>query len=402
MAGATTRPPVPVTGDGTAVDWWFAFKFNAQTYAGRVKTATERHGIFGGTLEGYDDAAGEGKTFSQRYARASSADPTLRLGEGCIGTTRTDPLGATFAQIYDGSCYYVVWNDQLYGDPVRNRDAPWGHSKGVAAWNEGGEGMVLQVSTPSWPASGNRAHPRKTDGNTLGYIKDDDIEVSQHFFALRLTPAALEHVLEALVNAHVVTDPSLPQLVRNGGPARVQALVASLGREPATPACTTQTLSTGVTLISKPSALCAPPWQLVSAALGGVDLRVASWWDRPQIYSTTRTTPIGCWKPPLGTPGAVQIATSGTWQGKRIGLTGGSGDEYNHAKLGVSTDPDHPYVIFGDMNQQGALCEGYAEPGQKCESSQNGRGGLFYALRHTGLFEQLTQLLGGDSAPVRP
>jgi hypothetical protein len=54
------------------------------------------------------------------------------------------------------------------------------------------------------------------------------------------------------------------------------------------------------------------------------------------------------------------------------------------------------------MNQQGALCEGYAEPGQKCESSQNGRGGLFYALRHTGLFEQLTQLLGGDSAPVHP
>src|SRR5947199_2640123 len=32
--------------------------------------------------------------------------------------------------------------------------SPWGHSKGVLAWNDAGEGFVMQVSTPSWPASG--------------------------------------------------------------------------------------------------------------------------------------------------------------------------------------------------------------------------------------------------------
>ena len=40
--------------------------------------------------------------------------------------------------------------------------------------------------TGSWPGSGSSAEPRKKDGNTLGYINDDNLEVSQHFFALKL------------------------------------------------------------------------------------------------------------------------------------------------------------------------------------------------------------------------
>src|SRR5207253_6991089 len=63
---------------------------------------------------------------------------------------------------------------------------PWGHSKGTLAWNDAGEGFVLQVTTPSWPAAGSNKFPRKTDGNTLGCVKDDNVEVSQHFFALKL------------------------------------------------------------------------------------------------------------------------------------------------------------------------------------------------------------------------
>src|SRR5271167_5276619 len=93
--------------------------------------------------------------------------------------------------------------------------APWGHSKGMLAWNDAGDGLVMQVSTPSWPAAGSATFPRKTDGNTLGCVKDNDVQVSQHFFALRLTKDDLVKVLMALNNASIVTDPKNPQLVNN-------------------------------------------------------------------------------------------------------------------------------------------------------------------------------------------
>ena len=126
---------------------------------------------------------------SQQYVFATSAAPTLVKGTECLGATLEDPLGATFAQIYNTpGYYYVLWNDQFYNNPIENMDSPWGHSKGMVAWNDDGQGMVMQVSTPSWPAAGS-AIPRTSDGNTLGCVKDDDIEVSQHFFALKLTKA---------------------------------------------------------------------------------------------------------------------------------------------------------------------------------------------------------------------
>ena len=98
-----------------------------------------------------------------------------------------------------------------------------------------------------------------------------------------------------------------------------------------------------------------PPWQMVSSLLGGEPLRVASWWQDPEIPSTTATTAISCWDAALSTKtGAVQIATTGTWQGTTIGLKGGASPAGNHAKIRVSTGT-HPYAIFGDMNQQGSL-----------------------------------------------
>src|SRR5687768_7306797 len=65
-------------------------------------------------------------------------------------------------------------------------------------------------------------------------------------------------------------------------------------------------LSSGVQLISKPSKLHVPPWQLVSAALGGVSLRAATWWAAPKIPTTTASTPIACWDSALGRPGSVE------------------------------------------------------------------------------------------------
>jgi hypothetical protein len=91
----------------------------------------------------------------------------------------------------------------------------------------------------------------------------------------------------------------------------------------------------------------------------------------------------------------VEIATTGQWAGQSIGLTGGLGADFNHAKIGVSTSGTEHYAIFGDMNQQGALS------GADCASSQNGRGGLFYAIDNQELSDSLASLIKGDSAPTK-
>ena len=349
--------------------------------------------VFGGEVQDY-------KWFGQQYVYASNENPSLQQGSACAGDTMSDPIGATFDQVYNNSFHYVIWNDQFYDDPAikgctKECGAPWGHSKGMLAWNDAGEGFVLQVTTPSWPASGNKKFPRKTDGNTLGCVNDDNVEVSQHFFALRLTKDDLVKVLMALQNASVVTDPKNPQIVNNGGPADVQELVQNLGIKSNSQDQTKAELSSGVELISKPSGLHVPPWQLISAVLGGVSLRAATWWANPKIYTTSLSTDITCWNDSLGKPGPVEIATTGNWAGKEFGLTGGPGPNFNHAKAGVSTAGNKHYSVFGDMNQQGSAS------GQKCSSSQNGRGGLFYVIDNAEFHGSLQTLLKGGTAPTK-
>lgn len=394
-------PPSPMADKNTPVDWMFAFKFNAATFPGctddGVTPVLGSTGIFGGTVDEYKSG------HSQQYVFATSASPTLVKGIECIGGTENDPLGATFGQIYNTpGYYYVVWNDQFYNDPIENMDSPWGHSKGMIAWNEDGEGMVLQVSTPSWPASASSLHPRQNDGNTLGCINDDDIEVSQHFFSVKLTKDDVASVLTALGNASIATNLSQPSIVNNGGPDDIQALVNALGKESKSKIVFQTTLSSGIQIISKPSSLAVPPWQMVSSQLNGIDLRVASWWASPNIYSSAAGQIPDCWDTSLARPGAVDIAISGIWDGTVIGLEGGMGKNFNHAKIGISKDPSQPLCIFGDMNQQGAMAPNYAHQGQTCSSSQNGRGGTFYVIDNPALFASITALLTGESAPVKP
>jgi hypothetical protein len=377
--------PTPLVKSGQPTDWWFVFKFNAESFP--ACGGAQRTCPFGGAVEQY-------KTFSQQFVFASSADHTLQPGGGCIGDTTGDPLGATFGQIYNDTFFYLIWNDQFYGDPLPNKDAPWGHSKGLLAWNSDGNGMVLQVSTPSWPGSGSSGEPRKTDGNTLGCVADNDVLVSQHFFALALTKPDVVAVLKALSNASVVTDPGKLQIVNNGGPSDIEALVNGLGKISKSTTVTTAVLSSGVRLISKPSDLNVPPWQMVSALLGGEPLRAATWWAKPEIPTTTASTAVGCWDQSLGAPGAVEIALTGTWQGKTLGFQGVGDPDGNHAKIGVSSGEDeHNYVIFGDLNQQGTL------DGPHCDSSQNGRGGLFFVLQDAQLSNRVRDLLQGETAP---
>jgi hypothetical protein len=193
----------------------------------------------------------------------------------------------------------------------------------------------------------------------------------------------------------VVTDPTDSQIVNNGGPSDVQKLVQNLGAKSGSATYTKEELSTGVELISKPSRLNVPPWQMVSAVLGSVSLRAATWWAAPKIYTTTPSTDIPCWDDSLGKPGPVEIATSGEWGGKAFGLTGGAGPNFNHAKVGVSVSGDDHYSVFGDMNQQGSISA------PKCSSSQNGRGGLFYVINNAELHDSLKNLLKGGTAPTK-
>ena len=393
QASAQPPAPAPLIAAGQPVDWWFVFKFNAAA-APTDPNASGRVCPFGGTPRNYRNG------FSQRYEAASSVDPTLSLRGDLVGTSDSDPVGATFAEIYNGDFSYVIWNDQFYGDPPvpgcsSYCRAPWAHSKGVLAWDDQGDGLVMQVTTPSWPASGSPRAPRESDGNTLGCVRDSDVKVSQDFFALRLSAGDVSAVLRALENAGVVTLPNDDQVVhlRSEGPAELRGLAQGLGNsQPPDPQLAQYTLSTNVRVISKPATLHAPPWQLVSAALGGEPLRVASWWTaRDRMPSTNGTT--GCWDRSVGgAPGRVEIAETGTGPNGPIGLEGGNGPNGNHAKIGVSLPGGHGLTIFGDMNQTGGLAS-------DCGEGQDARGGLFFVVSDPRLHSSVSSLLAGDTAP---
>ena len=134
-AAPSNDAPVPLLKAGHAVDWWFVFKFNSKAFPGCGGEAT-RTCSFGGDVQNY-------KAFGQQFVYASSENAALQKGSGCTGDTTSDPLGATFDEVYNNSFYYVVWNDQFYDDPAikgctKECGAPWGHSKGMLAWNEAG------------------------------------------------------------------------------------------------------------------------------------------------------------------------------------------------------------------------------------------------------------------------
>jgi|ERR1700722_18444900 len=163
-------------------------------------------------------------------------------------------------------------------------------------------------------------------------------------------------------------------------------------------------LSSGVKVLANAGGLTAPPWQLVSASLGGVSLRVASFWTGTKIYSTTAQTKVSCLPAEMGTPAAVEIATTGTWHGAPIGFTGsfqmvaGTSLGPNHAKIGVSTNDGGSLTIFGDMNQDGVLS---SQQRIGCLSSQNVRGGLFFIVDNVDLHHSVSALLTGKKAPTQ-
>lgn len=403
LKDCNSTQPCPLMSAGHPVEWFFVFKFNSASFPGCQGKDTCP---FGGDPQTYP--------LGQHFAYASNESPALQDGgNACLGATTADPVSATFAQVYQKKFHYVMWNDQPYGDPQiptctssGNCSAPWAHSKGMLAWNDQGEGLVMQVTTPNWPISGGAT---RATGNSLGCLRKsgtysgDNVELSQDFFALVLSPSDVAKVLTGLVNAGVATDKSAgSMMISNGGPGNIQQLVSELGTEPSTSAkqLTDATLDSGVELLSKSSGMDLPPWQFVSAKLGGADMRVATFYDTDPIPSTQAGS-LGtgaCWDASLGTPGAVQNARTGTWQdpatGKAVSFgLGSTPTDGNHAKIGVTTDKTT--AVFGDENQQGALTSTAVKAG--CSAAQNGRGGTFYVVRDATLAGSVWNLLQGQS-----
>ena len=106
------------------VDWWAVFKFNSASFPGCAATA-QRVCAFGGSVQHYH-------AFSQQYVVASSESKQFNQGTNCLGDTTDDPVGASFDEVYNGTFYYVIWNDQFYTHPPiqgcgNSCSAPWGH-----------------------------------------------------------------------------------------------------------------------------------------------------------------------------------------------------------------------------------------------------------------------------------
>lgn|GEM_PF-4688460 len=78
--------PAPLLEKGHPVDWWFVFKFNAASFPGCGENA-QRDCLFGGTVQDY-----QGR-YSQQFVYASSENPSLQRGSGCVGDTLKDPVG---------------------------------------------------------------------------------------------------------------------------------------------------------------------------------------------------------------------------------------------------------------------------------------------------------------------
>jgi hypothetical protein len=177
--------------------------------------------------------------------------------------------------------------------------------------------------------------------------------------------------------------------VRDSSPGEIKSLAAKLGdRTPDDAKLEDFTLDSGVTLISKPATLHAPPWLVVSALLGSEPLRVATWVNGKGGLPSTHAIKPQCWSSDLATPGEIDVAINGK---DGIGLLGGNNPNGNHAKIGVSLPPGHHLTIFGDMNEDGRLQT-------DCKKEQNGRGGLFFVLDNADLWSNMSALLKGRKA----
>ena len=377
--------------------------------------------------------------WSLQYLIATDKEPKLKKGVGCLGMTNEDPLGSTFNQIYNNNCNYLIYNDQFYSDPISGPDivafgTGYAHAKGMLAWDNNGDGIWLQVTTPNWPKCGSKKFATSWDGNTLGCGLDNNIEASQHFFCICINKIDVINILNGYIQTFIITDNSKPQLVYllKNCPREIKKLVDQLqipefiktwdsscpknypkgSRKP--PQINKKYLNMNlqgvgnifkdIKVVFKPSKLRVPPWQYMSTMLNSVDIYSATWWQPPAIPSTPRNIKPDCpdWQSFFGDklPGEVSIVKTGKWENIKFSLTASEISNKNHAKFGVGKIDD--ICIFSDINQQGAVrcgsgiytCKNTAPPESPtcCATGQNYRGGAWIILPNKILANSLREL----------
>ena len=436
MVSSTAPPedggPSPRVDSLTAVDWLAVYKFDAKF----ATTAPPDHCVFDTSERIAADYKGKQ---CQHYAMSTNSNPKLTAMPfgSLIGTSTDDPLGATFDQFFNGpeDNSYVIYNDQFYGDPsptsACSEAKGCGHAKGAVMWDAKGDGILLQVTTPNWPRNADASEPTTVpgNGNTLGCItqkKDgsakpqNNIYHGQHFFSVKLREGDAAKVLTALRVAQVFTNSKKSQIYRTLYKTAVQKKLKGLADaiKPNDPQSVPEmyvekgyreTLSTGVVVLAKPSQLTVPPWHFVSAHLGGISLDVATWYEKAKMIKNTNASDAtdcqaddSCCARPLfssiGPFGSVTNYLCGTFEGKKVDLRAGTGASVagNHAKIGVSTSEDAPWVVFSDMNQAGCWNKNDAGCSQ-CAKSQSRRGGTFYAVSDLELWRSWRSLIAGNA-----
>jgi len=143
----------------------------------------------------------------------------------------------------------------------------------VLAWNDDGDGVVLQVTTLG--VAGLRQQEVHAQERQYARLHQAAEQCSERA-ALLLREAQQDdvvHMLDALENSSVVTDVMPGGARHNGGPQEIKDRVKVLGQKSDSTEVKQFKLSTGILLVSKPSALHVPPWQMLSSVLDSVDLK---------------------------------------------------------------------------------------------------------------------------------
>ncbi len=119
--------------------------------------------------------------------------------------------------------------------------------------------------------------PRKTDGNTLGCVTDNDVLSQPAFFRAETQQGRCCRCTEGSGECECGNGPDKTSNREQRRTSRHSgSWCVALEKYPGAQTATMARLSSGVVLISKPSDLNVPPWQMVSALLSGEPLRVAS------------------------------------------------------------------------------------------------------------------------------
>ena len=318
-----------------------------------------------------------------------------------------------------GTCDQISCDSRALPHFNNGCGSPWGHSKGAFAFEEGSLGFFLQGTTPNWPdpSQGDTFAP-------LGCQLDNNVYLSQSFLGVTLASDDFTTIAPVLEKARLCSSGSLS--CRNGSSGHMVDFnctsEATRGEDWSilnTAFAATSTMdmpSEGLNitapggstlrLFSHSAAYENPPWLLVANDLG-VDLGVASWWDFNYGQATlcsgddySNATENYCLiNNELGLAlntqgGAAQSVENAIAASFMVGgadrawaLWGEFSGIASHAKFGVAGDQTSHWVVSGDQNSQGFDCS------SACNGSQQGRGGLFFAVQDEALHESLYDLL---------